>query len=113
MGPLSCILYVQLSCFLYEVPRKGAAVSVKTRVLSEIANIAREHERVLGPLRDDLAMLDTGLDSTCIAILIVRLEDEFGFDPFASKNVALPQTLGDLIALYEQAEARIDSQASL
>ena len=32
--------------------------------------------------QDDLVLLDSGLDSLCFAILVARLEDELGVDPF-------------------------------
>lgn len=44
-----------------------------------------------------------GLDSLEFAVLVVRLEDVFGFDPFLSGRVEqFPHTVGDLVALYEQ-----------
>ncbi len=44
----------------------------------------------------------SGLDSLCFAILVTRLEDELGIDPFtASDEVYFPVTLGDFVRLYE------------
>ncbi len=49
-------------------------------------------------------MAQSGLDSLCFAILVARLEDSLGVDPFtASEEVYFPVTLGDLVALYEHA----------
>ena len=45
-----------------------------------------------------------GLNSLCIAIIVARLEDELGLDPFtASENVEFPITLRDFITAYENA----------
>ena len=45
---------------------------------------------------------ESGLDSLCFAIVVARLEDALGFDPFsAAEEVDFPVTLGDLIRFYE------------
>jgi len=60
----------------------------------------------LAPLTDDLPLLDSGLDSLCFAILVFRLEDLMGFGPFASAGATrFPRTIGDLVALYDEALA--------
>ena len=51
-------------------------------------------------------LLDCGLDSLCFAILVTRLEDELGFDPFAtSDEVQFPVTFGDFVRFYERVPA--------
>jgi hypothetical protein len=70
--------------------------------MSEMEKIAAEQGRTLAPLRDDLVLLDSGLDSLGFAILVARLEDELGMDPFtASEDVYFPVTLGDFVRVYE------------
>lgn len=82
----------------------GQAVSVKATVISEIQQIAEHDRKSLPPLTDDLVLLDSGLDSLGIAILVARLEETLGFDPFTeSDDVAYPVTLGDFIRFYEHA----------
>ena len=45
-----------------------------------------------------------GLDSLCFAILVLRLEDQLGVDPFGqSEEYAIPLTVGDLILFYDDA----------
>jgi acyl carrier protein len=79
-------------------------MSVKATVISQIQQIAEEDQKSLPPLTDDLALLDSGLDSLGIAILVARLEEALGFDPFTeSDDVAYPVTLGDFIRFYEHA----------
>ena len=83
---------------------KVAATSIRATVISEIQQIAEENKKHLPPLTDDLLLLDSGLDSVAIAILVVRLEEALGFDPFTeSDDVAYPVTLGDFIRVYEHA----------
>jgi acyl carrier protein len=88
-------------------------MSVKTAVISEIQQIAEDNKKSLPPLTDDLVLLDSGLDSLAIAILVARLEETLGFDPFTeSDDVAYPVTLGDFIRFYDHAAQShgLDSQ---
>jgi acyl carrier protein len=79
-------------------------MSVKATVISEIQRIAEDETLSLPPLTDDLVLLDSGLDSFGIAILVARLEETLGFDPFTeTDDVAYPVTLGDFISFYEHA----------
>jgi acyl carrier protein len=81
-------------------------MSVKVTILSMVRQIADEQKKTLAPLSDDLVLLDSGLDSLGFAVLVARLEDELGVDPFASDdNVDFPVTLGDFIRVYEKAAA--------
>jgi len=82
-------------------------MSVKATVISQIQQIADDHRKSLPPLTDDLVLLDSGLDSLAIAILVARLEEALGCDPFTeSDDVAYPVTLGDFIRFYEHAAQR-------
>ena len=79
-------------------------MSVKAAVISQIQEIAEGNRKSLPPLTDDLVLLDSGLDSLGIAILVARLEETLGCDPFTeSDDVAYPVTLGDFIRFYERA----------
>ena len=91
-------------------------MSVKAAVISEIQQIATDNKKSLPPLTDDLVLLDSGLDSLAIAILVARLEEALGFDPFSeSDEVAYPVTLGDFIRFYDHAAHShgVDSRQSL
>jgi acyl carrier protein len=77
---------------------------MKKIIISEINSIAQEHGKTLAPVSDTLPLIDLGLDSLCMAILVARLEDRFGVDPFATAEEAvIPITLADFIKLYEKA----------
>jgi acyl carrier protein len=57
-------------------------------------------------LTDELPLLDSGLDSLGIAILVARLEEALGFDPFSEATaISYPVTVGDLIRVYESSAA--------
>lgn len=81
-------------------------MSTKLTVYQLIADIAKDQHKTLAPLSDDLVLLDSGLDSLCFAILVARLEDKLGIDPFtASDDAYFPVTLGDFVTSYEHAVA--------
>jgi acyl carrier protein len=83
-------------------------MNIREMVLSKIRKIGEEQAAQLAPLTDDLSLMDSGLDSLGFAILVTRLEDELGFDPFtAADEGRYPVTLGGLINFYEDAAARI------
>ena len=79
-------------------------MSIKLAITSQVQKIADEQDKKLAPLTDELNLLESGLDSLCFAILVARLEDELGCDPFtASDDIQFPVTLGDFVRLYENA----------
>ena len=79
-------------------------MSSKDVITHLMQEIAKDHHKTLAPLRDDLVLAESGLDSLCFAILVARLEDQLGVDPFtASDEVAFPVTVGDLVRLYDDA----------
>jgi len=81
-------------------------MTVATIVRAEFEQVAREQDKSLTSLGDDTVLLDSGLDSLCLAIIMARLEDQLGVDPFSlSEDVYLPVTLGDFIKFYQDAAA--------
>jgi hypothetical protein len=81
-------------------------MSLKGTILDEIRTVAANQKMTLAPLSDDLFLSDSGLDSLCFAILVARLEDITGRDPFGSgQEASFPRTIGEFIALYEEAVA--------
>jgi acyl carrier protein len=88
-------------------------MSVRNAVLGTIEHTAAENGIALPPLTDRTVLLDSGLDSLAIAILVARLEDTLGFDPFAaSDETEYPVTVGDFVRLYELAAERHGADAS-
>jgi hypothetical protein len=80
------------------------AASVRSTIIAQFEQVAREQKRKLVPPTDDMALMDTGLDSLCFAIVVARLEDALGYDPFsASEDAQFPVTMGEFIKFYEDA----------
>lgn len=81
-------------------------MSVRLKILSALKQIAAEQQVPLPPLEDSLSLHETGFDSLAFAILIARLEDELGIDPFTiSEDASFPLTIGDFIEAYENVPA--------
>ena len=77
-------------------------MSVRSKVFAAMKRIAEEQQLKLPPLDDDLSLPETGFDSRAFAILVARLEDDLGIDPFTiSEDTAFPQTVGDFVRVYE------------
>jgi acyl carrier protein len=80
---------------LFEVP---------LTVFSEIEKVAAEHSKTLAPLSDETVLMNSGLDSLCFAVLVARLEDKLGVDPFSTaEDSSFPVTLGEFVRVYENA----------
>jgi len=79
-------------------------MSIHATIISQFEEIRRTSKKPLLPLTEDLILLDSGLDSLGLAILVTRLEDKLGLDPFTDSDITAPPiTLGDFIRLYEDA----------
>jgi acyl carrier protein len=80
----------------------------RAEILSVVKEVAAEQSKNLAPLSDQLGLLETGLDSLCFAIIVARLEDRLGFDPFsAAEDARFPVTVGDFIKFYESAARNV------
>ena len=79
-------------------------MTIRSNVLNELTTIAGQQGKKLRPLTDDLPIMDSGVDSLCLAILVATLEEKLGLDPFDGDGPAeFPVTIGQLVELYEHA----------
>jgi hypothetical protein len=73
-------------------------MSVRPIVVSVIETVTVEQEKKLATLNDDLLLVESGLDSLCLALVVVKLEDRLGYDPFTeSEGIDFPVTLGQFV----------------
>lgn len=82
-------------------------MSIRTEILGVFTQVADEQGKHLASLSDGVALSDSGLDSLCFAIIVARLEDRLGVDPFSAEDgvPGFPVTIGEFIGLYEHARA--------
>ena len=79
-------------------------MSVRSTIVEEFKRVALEQNKSITTFASETALLDSGLDSLCLAIIVARLEDILGVDPFnAVEELEFPVTIGEFIQLYERA----------
>jgi aryl carrier-like protein len=79
-------------------------MDVREVILEQIRQVAAEQGKKLAPLTDETLLLESGLDSLCVAILVANLEDQLGIDPFSmGDDAVLPVTIGEFIEVYQNA----------
>jgi acyl carrier protein len=80
-------------------------MSVRSTIINEIERIVEAEGNQAVTITEDSALLGlTGLDSLAIAVLVARLEETLGVDPFTESEEAFyPVTVGDFIRIYENA----------
>ncbi len=77
-------------------------MSVRLRIISVMRQVADEQKAALPPLDGAVSLHETGFDSLGFAILVARLEDDLGVDPFTiSEDATFPLTVGDFIRAYD------------
>jgi hypothetical protein len=85
-------------------------MNVREEVIAQFMQVAQDHNRPLAPLTDNLALLESGLDSLGFAIVVTRLEMALGVDPFSADDYeSFPMTLGGFIRCYENAARQLDN----
>jgi len=77
---------------------------MKDKIILLMREVASEGGAELcADIDDDTVLLQSGLDSLGFAILIARLEEDLGYDPFTLMDEPVyPQTFGELIAIYQR-----------
>jgi hypothetical protein len=79
-------------------------MSARSEIFDQFKQVAHEQDKQLGPLSDELPLLDSGLDSLCFAIIVSRLETVLGVDPFSkNEDAPFPVNLGEFVRFYENA----------
>ena len=77
---------------------------LRKRIFDVFSDVFVEHvgKAEVPQLEDTSVLLETGLDSLGFAILVVKLEEELGYDPFVlSEDAFYPRTFGEFVSFYE------------
>ncbi len=77
---------------------------LRDKIVSLIGEIAASSGlSVVDGLNEKTVLLESGLDSLGFAVLVARLEEDLGYDPFMLMDEPVyPKTLGDFVAIYER-----------
>jgi acyl carrier protein len=74
---------------------------VREVITREITDLFVEECKAAPQLQDDDILLESGLDSLGFAVIVTRLEESLGYDPFTEMDEPVyPQTLGEFIEVY-------------
>lgn len=77
--------------------------AIRSLIAKTMEEIAKEFGSDLNELRDDTVLLSSGLSSLGFAVLVVRLEEKLGYDPFLLDSEAIyPNTFIELVEYYQK-----------
>ena len=77
--------------------------NLRDKITTAIQETADMRGTQIGVLVDETVLLESGLDSLGFAILVARLEEELGYDPFVTMEVPVyPRTLSEFIEIYQR-----------
>jgi len=79
-------------------------MNVREQILRAMdATAAAMGIRIKTDMDDSVVLLESGLDSLGFAILVARLEEELGYDPFSLMDEPFyPKTVGEFVEIYER-----------
>jgi len=78
-------------------------MTIRDTIHDQLRDLFDEDELPVPELADDLVLLETDLDSLGFAVLVTRLDELLGYDPFSLMDEPVyPTTLGEFVAVYER-----------
>jgi hypothetical protein len=78
-------------------------MAIRDTILGELTDLFEEEEIPIPEISGDTVLLDTGLDSLALAVLVTRLEESLGYDPFTLMDEPVyVSTFAELVSVYEQ-----------
>ncbi len=76
---------------------------LRNKIIKAIHESAEIRGAKVTALLNETILLESGLDSLGFAILVAKLEEEFGIDPFVLMDQpTYPRTLNEFIQIYER-----------
>lgn len=75
---------------------------IRSTILTALIEVLTEDGIDVPEVTDETVLLQTGLDSLGFAVLVTRLEEQLGFDPFTlMKDAIYPKTFIEFVHLYQ------------
>jgi acyl carrier protein len=76
---------------------------IRTTIHTALTELFEEEDLPVPEIDDATLLLDSGLDSLGFAVLVTRLEEELGYDPFSLMDEAVyPSTFKEFVDIYEK-----------
>ena len=77
-------------------------MNIRAVIIEQLTELFEEDELEVPVFADETVLLETELDSLGFAVLVTRLDDELGFDPFSIMDEPVyPTTFKDFVDVYE------------
>ena len=77
--------------------------NLREKITTAIQEVANMRGTEVINLSDETILLESGLDSLGFAILVAKLEEDLGYDPFVLMNMPVyPRTFIDFIEVYQR-----------
>ncbi len=80
-------------------------MSIKETIKEKYLEVLEQtgNELLVPELKDDVILLESGLDSLGFAILVATLDETLEFDPFTMMDEPFyPSTFGEFVEIYEK-----------
>lgn len=78
-------------------------MEIRQAVVDVLSGIFEEDDLEIPAFDNTLVLLETELDSLGYAVLVTRLEERLGYDPFVLMDEPLyPTTFGEFVDVYER-----------
>lgn len=78
-------------------------MSTRSIILEELVVLFEEEDMDIPEFTDETLLLETDLDSLGFAVLVTRLDERLGYDPFSLMDDAVyPATLKDFVEVYDR-----------
>ncbi len=85
-------------------------MDIRQIILEELEDLFDEDDLEMPEFTDDTLLLDTDLDSLGFAVLVTRLDERLGYDPFSlMDDPVYPATLKEFVTVYERFAPGTDS----
>lgn len=86
-----------------KVDRMENRSELRDVIIETLSEIVDEQGIGTLELNEESVLLESGVDSLGFAILVSRLEDRLGVDPFSvSDEPYYPKTLGEFVSFYQK-----------
>jgi len=77
--------------------------NLREKITTAIQEVANMRGTEVVDLSDETILLESGLDSLGFAILVAKLEEDLGYDPFVLMDLPVyPRTFNDFIEVYQR-----------
>ena len=78
-------------------------INLEQQIRNAMQHVAELSDcRLVLPVASDTLLLECGLDSLGYAMLVAKLEEDLGFDPFTELAIdTYPSTFAEFLAIYQ------------